>query len=432
MANAMLRRSRRNLDDDEVLLPGENADRALDRLLAEGRQRSSSVPVASGRRPHALEGADLARAVEVLRSRNALEDGDVGHGREGMTLTQSAQLTEEGVGSLLKSSEEGERTHERGGRGALGVRHGLDEGEAADLGRNVVTHRLLDGLRQGMETSGRAASDLMVRGGLLDDGLIPSGNLGPLLETPTRSTSTELRGTPEEPRGSANPFWSPAVRRLSASGESAPREGMVRSRVDEIEAVEALRARILMEADEASRREMAGGGLGSGSQTSGNSYATAVSGATFQHPHPGGLGHPAPPPPPPPPPPVNVIVTDPPPPPPPTSPMVVGMSESLRHLELPTLQGPGGDGGALAFGDWLAVVTPIMLDVSGSAAAMVGGCCEDSRGHLSDLASCGTFGPGEIEAGRAEQPSVCERGEEGSINVVSCDSGFAAERLDLD
>ena len=46
---------------------------------------------------------------------------------------------------------------------------------------------------------------------------------------------------------------------------------------------------------------------------------------------------------------------------------MVGMAESLRHLELPTLQPPGGDGGALAFGDWLAVVTPIMLDVSGSA-----------------------------------------------------------------
>ena len=43
------------------------------------------------------------------------------------------------------------------------------------------------------------------------------------------------------------------------------------------------------------------------------------------------------------------------------------VSESLRHLELPSLPQVGSEGAALQFGDWLTKATPLMSDLGASS-----------------------------------------------------------------
>ena len=149
------------------------------------------------------------------------------------------------------------------------------------------------------------------------------------------------------------------------------RQGWVRDRVDEIEG---LRRRVFQEAEESFARQARALQMESQVNDAG-SFQTASSGDTR---HEGGSqagrwvwqpedvgiqveAPPLPPPPPPPPPPENPSMGH------GSAKAGPSISESLRQLELPSLAPPGGEGSALAFGDWLTVVTPLMLDVSGSA-----------------------------------------------------------------
>ena len=46
---------------------------------------------------------------------------------------------------------------------------------------------------------------------------------------------------------------------------------------------------------------------------------------------------------------------------------MTNVPDSLRNLELPQLPMYGSEGAALAFGDWMTVIEPLMTDVSSQA-----------------------------------------------------------------
>ena len=162
-----------------------------------------------------------------------------------------------------------------------------------------------------------------------------------------------------------NPFWSPEVQRRAAQAQPvsagrATTDDRGRQQGQE-EDLEALRLRVMRDAEEIFEREVAR--LQAARTRDDVSYRTASEGGVV-----GGLGppplhgegnRPQPPPPPPPPPPRGLDDNK------PSAPS--HLSEALRNLELPSLPPPGGDLAALTFGDWVTVIGPLMADIAGSA-----------------------------------------------------------------
>ena len=161
-----------------------------------------------------------------------------------------------------------------------------------------------------------------------------------------------------------NPFWRSEVQRRAAQAQPvsagrATTEDRGRQQGQE-EDLEALRLRVMRDAEEIFEREVAR--LQAARTRDDVSYRTASEGGVV-----GGLGSPPlhdegnrPQPPPPPPPPPRGLEDN-----KPSAPS--DLSEALRNLELPSLPPPGGDLAALTFGDWVTVIGPLMADIAGSA-----------------------------------------------------------------
>ena len=303
---------------DSVVRPGESADQALERLLRDKAARE-------GGSSQRTRSAPAERGVELRRLRSIEEARGAGR--------SSNEESSEVAAPVLPPP-----TTLLGHLGVQGHHSGLLQG----LG---LGHR--DGLL----------------GPLLEDhdqGVVPR-RLEPAL--------SQAPGTPNQQshQQDVNPFWSPQVqRRASGTPASMPTAPVPLD-------VEGLRRQILEEAEAKFQRELLKGGtevfLGGGVDVrgDGDSYKTASSGLGTQFP-------------PPPPPPGQWVWVEPqeatppaPPPPPPPAPLesapmssLGNASEVLRSLDLPSLPAPGPEG-ALLFGDWLTVATPLVYDVSASA-----------------------------------------------------------------
>ena len=241
-------------------------------------------------------------------------------------------------------------------QGHPGVRHGHDSGEPEGHGQ-------LRGQPDGRPSASR---ELTAHQGQGQEWEVRPRQLEPY---DGRETLSGNRRGPYGPGdapagGGVNPFWSPEVQRRAAQAQpvSAGRattddRGRLQGQEEDLEA---LRLRVMRDAEEIFEREVAR--LQAARTRDDVSYRTASEGGVV-----GGLGPPPlhdegnrPQPPPPPPPPPRGLDDN-----KPSAPS--HLSEALRNLELPSLPPPGGDLAALTFGDWVTVIGPLMADIAGSA-----------------------------------------------------------------
>ena len=340
MEGSMLRRHR-----DQLVRDGENADQALDRMIAEtrstARQRSSPPDSHAVRR---------LRPVDEQGSRQGNPEGEL-HG-------DGLQGARQELGGGRDPGHAGADAH--------------PVGQPQSFGPVATTSASTPGRDSGVAGGGGESSQQAT-----------SSLLGPLASpavvVPGQGLLGGGAGQGGEGSSQVNVFWSPEARKLVGSNQATP-VGTAERRSREAEAVEAIRQRLAREMEEAFQREVqqlaasasavATGGdpNGGGGSAEGEvqSYHTATSAGGLHGGLLGGqqlplqsIGVP------------GTMVAYPP-----------GLpadgrggggggesaSESLRTLTLQTLPKAGLESSSLAFGDWLVMSNPVMRDLGTSAA----------------------------------------------------------------
>ena len=344
------------------------ADRRLDALLEDERSRAASMPAQPGVRRLEVSGrGQEPQPSQPARDGRGVPDALSDPRAEALGLGALQDAVRHSFGLLQQAL--GRPAPQQGLLGPL-----LD-GDVSGQGREVVPNTGGGQLLYAAATSG---GSLRARGAEGErsghrEGRDSAGHEP--LRTPRSGQPDrqgveprvlEPYGTPAQSGGQAvNPFWSAGVQQAAqAQGDHGATNGHRDAQSFEAE-MEKLKAKCLREAEEAFAREVKK--LGMAEKTEAESYHTAASsqgmqrlpngsgGARADGPAQGASQGPGPPP---------GLTT-----------VRIGfdgtvgptVSESLRHLELPTLPVVGSDGAALQFGDWMTMAFPLMSDLGMSA-----------------------------------------------------------------